>query len=79
MPALDLVGAPQGNITRQQIEVAGFGGGRTHTLGFVNVDLAVGPIQAAHQFQVITQTAYHFFDVHGSTGIKLFPLRIISA
>lgn len=35
------------NITRQPIEVAGFGRGRTRTLGFVNLDPTIGPIQAA--------------------------------
>lgn len=40
----------------------GFGGGRTYTTGFINLDLTVGPIRAAHLFHVIDpQTAYHLF------------------
>lgn len=50
---LDLVGVPWENITRRPIEVTGFGGDRTHTLGFVNLDLTVKPIRVAHRFHAI--------------------------
>lgn len=47
------MGVPWENITRQPIEVPRFGGGYTYTMDFVNLDLKVRTIQAAHQFYVI--------------------------
>lgn len=50
---------PQENIMRQLIEPS-FGGDRTYTIGFVYLDLMVGPIRTAHQFHIIdAQTSYH--------------------
>lgn len=57
---LDLIEETRDNIMRHPIEMSGFGGDNTHTLGFVNLNLSVEPIQAAHRFYVINaQTAYH--------------------
>lgn len=45
---------------RQPIEVPSFGGDRTHMIGFVNLDLTIGPIRAAYRFHIIdAQTSYH--------------------
>lgn len=57
---MDAIGVPRENIMRQPIKVSGFDGDRTNILGFVNLDLIMWPIWAAHRFHVIdAQTAYH--------------------
>lgn len=38
---------------RQLVKVSGFGGGCTYTMGFVNLDLTVGPIRATKRFYVV--------------------------
>lgn len=42
------------------MEVSNFRGHKTFKIGFVTLDLTLGPIRAAHPFQVIdSQTSYH--------------------
>lgn len=41
---LDAIRVIRENITRQPIEISGFGGGRTYMMGFVNINMIVGPI-----------------------------------
>lgn len=48
LSTLDAVGVPKYKIIHQPIEVSSFRGHKTHTLGFVNPDLTVGSIRAAH-------------------------------
>lgn len=60
LPVVDAEDMSRENITRQMIEVSGFGSNCTYILGFVNLDLTVGQIRAMHRFHVIdSQMAYH--------------------
>lgn len=49
---LNAVGILRDRITRQPIEPSSFRGNYTYTIGFVNLDLTVGPIPTAHKFHV---------------------------
>lgn len=53
LSALDAINMPQDRITRQPIEVSSIRGNITYTIGFVNLVLSVGPIQAADKFHMI--------------------------
>lgn len=50
---LDVVGIPRDKIARQPIEVSSFRGHSMYTMGFVNLDLTVGPIRVAHKFHLM--------------------------
>lgn len=64
LSTLDAVGFPREKIIRQPIEVSSSRGHKTYTLGFVNLDFAIGSIRAAYPFQVInSQTSYHILLV----------------
>lgn len=59
LSALDAVGIPRDKITKQLVEVSSFRGKSTYTMGFVNLDLNVGPRRTTHKFYVIdSQTTY---------------------
>lgn len=57
----------------QPLEVSGFEGGCTHTLGFVNLELTVGSIRAVHRFHDIDaqRPTTFYLDELGSIDIKL--------
>lgn len=56
---LDAVGISRDKI-KQPIEVSSLRGHKTFTVGFVCLNLMVGPIRAAHKLQVIdSRTSYH--------------------
>lgn len=60
LSVLDAIGLPLDIITMQPIQGPSFRGNRTYTMGFLNLDLTIGPIQAAHKFHMIDfQTTYH--------------------
>lgn len=51
---------PWGKIVEQPIEVLSFGGNRSFSLGYIILDLAIGPMQVATQFHMIdVGTFYH--------------------
>lgn len=53
LPILDAVCVSRDNITRQPIEVLRFGGNYMYALGFVKLNLIVGPIRVVHRYHVI--------------------------
>lgn len=57
---LKAVGIPWDTIIEQLIKVLGFRVSASFTLGYISLDLNIGPIQAATQFHVIDAwTSYH--------------------
>lgn len=50
---LETVDIPQEGIASQSIEVSDFEANFTYTFGFVNLDLSVGSMRAAHGYHVI--------------------------
>lgn len=60
------LGLPRENIIRQPIEVLGFGGGYMCTMGFVNLDLAVGSIRAAQWIHVIESNSLYVLSMFES-------------
>lgn len=66
------------------IKVSSFGGDCTHTLGFVNLDLTVGPLRAAHRFHIINaQMFYHLLLertwIHHYKAVPLTYLQYLKA
>lgn len=44
LSVLEDIGIPRESMEKQSFEVPSFGGGRTYTIGSINLDLMVGPI-----------------------------------
>jgi hypothetical protein len=60
MSTLLKVGIPEERIVKSLIGITGFQGDKKESLGYVIVDLAVGPIRTATKFHIIdAQTNYH--------------------
>lgn len=66
-------------VTRQRIEVSSFRGKCTYTIGFVKLDLTIGPERTTQTLCYQLQTTYHLFlrDV-GYVVKKQSPLVITS-
>lgn len=56
----EVVGIPQKHVIEQPIEILGFGGSASLTIGNVNNELVVGPSQSNTRFHIIAHTSYHF-------------------
>lgn len=60
LAVLDAIGIPRERITRQPIEISSFRGHNGYAMGFINLNLTMWPVLAAHKFNVIhSQTTYH--------------------
>lgn len=46
------MGVQRENLTRQLVEMSGFGCGCTYAMAFMNLDLTIGPIRAMDWFHV---------------------------
>lgn len=54
------IGIPENRIVKAPIAITGFGGDKKESLGYVVVDLVVGPIRAATKFHIIeADPIYH--------------------
>lgn len=54
------VGIPRDNMVRQPVKVSRFGGNASLTLGFIELDMTIGPMRASTRFHVFDGiTVYH--------------------
>lgn len=53
LSTLETVGIRRDKIIKHSVEVSSFRGNASFTLGFINLDLTVGPMRVANRFRVI--------------------------
>lgn len=63
-------GDPSRSNVEQSIEVSSFEGSASFTLGYINIDLAIGLIRASNCFYVIDAHTYYHFCLEGPRSNK---------
>lgn len=81
LSTLQALRIPRGRTVEQLIEVSSFGGNSSFTVGYINLDLTIGPIREATRFSVIdAHTSHHsLLGDPRPTSTRLCPPHTICA